>query len=161
MLLCDLPHMYHVCVLPHLPTTPIPIFFLHLILVPFVQPLNFCCTYIRLEKHVCFTSSYIKFDIYCHSPTHVWLKPHTPQYLLDSRSYLTLDPLLFRLAWAWKLFPQYLQLCNFPMVLGEHIYLHTTRNTWTVTEGQCSAQAEASVQNLFISRTARPNLRAG
>ena len=53
--------------------------------------------YIRLEKHVCFASSYINFDIYCQSPTHIQLKPHTPQYLLDFRSYSTLDPLLFDL----------------------------------------------------------------
>ena len=44
--------------------TPIPVFFLHSMLVPFVQPLYFCRTYIRLEKHVFFTSSYIDFDIY-------------------------------------------------------------------------------------------------
>ena len=68
----------------------------------------------------------------------------------------------FRLRKALKsILDKYLQLCNFPMVLGEHIYLHTTQNTWTVTEGQCSARAEASVQNPFISRTARPNLRVG
>ena len=49
----------------------------------------------------------------------------------------------------------------FPMVLGECIYLHTTRNTWTVTEGQHSARAEASVQTPLNSGTTRLYLRVG
>ena len=33
-----------------------------------------------------------------------------------------------------------------------YMYLHTTQNTWTVTEGRCSAWAEALVQNPLITR---------
>ena len=118
----------HVCIPPHLPMTPIPICFPHSMLVPCVQPLTFHCTYIRLEKHVCFASSYINFDIYCQSPTHVWLKPHAPQYLLDSRNYSTLDPLLFWLAQAWNLFPWYLRLCSFPYgPWGVHIPAYNSK----------------------------------
>ena len=68
---------------------------------------------------------------------------------------------LVKLMYTGRLFPWYSQLCDFPPTLGKCIYLHTTRNTWTVTEGQHSAQAEASVQTPLNSGTTRPNLWVG
>ena len=45
-----------------------------------------------------------------------------------------------------------LQLCDFPTVHWEHIYLHITQNTWTTIESRRSAWAEAPVQNPRIQK---------
>ena len=77
-----------------------------------------------------------------------------------SGSCSTLNPPHSWLAYAWKtisVVPSTLWLPYNPW--GVHIPAYISQNTWTVTEGQCSAQAEASVQTPLNSGTMRPDLR--
>ena len=82
------------------------------------------------------------------SSTHIWLKSYTShcsQYFPASRNYLTLKPLPFDFMQTQKLFlwyPSTLWLPYGPLEVHIPVYI---RNTWTATEGQCSAWAEVGL----------------
>ena len=100
MLLCELPHMYAFRLVspwllhPHVSTFDA---------CSFCSALDFRCAYIRLEKHVCFTSSYIDFN-YCLSPTCTWLKSSTPSITSELRKLL--DP-RFTMLSTWMYLEDY------------------------------------------------------
>ena len=151
----------HVCIPPHLSTTTVPACFPHLMLVPFVQPLT-SVAHIEDSKSMYVSPVRISTSIHGHSPTCVRLKSSAPFDIFRTPEAVRLSILpLLDLRIPRRLFPWYLRLCDFPTVLGERIYLPITRNTWTMTEGQRSTQAEASVQNPLASGTTRSDLRVG
>ena len=122
----------------------------------FVLPLSSWPAYISLVCHVCLLSSYIDFNltITVNLCLHVtWVFCLT--VFLASGNCSTLVTLLFNFTHYWKPSRHILQLYNFPVTHGMHIYLHISE----IPGPQQKAGAAHELKPLSIPPVTSRNLR--